>query len=348
MSIELKAIFERLAAGHDLTQTQARDCFERIMAGDLSDVVIGALLGAMLTKGESVDELVGAAEAMRASMTRITCKPGCIDTCSTGGDGVSTFNVSTTAAIIAASAGATVAKHGNRSTTRASGSTEVLQELGIDVEADRETVERCIAQAGIGYLNARKLHPAMKHAAAARAAIPTRTLFNLLGPLTNPAGARRQVIGVPKPDLVDKLAGALSRLGTDHAWIVHGAGLADLTVTGPTHVVEVIHGSFRRFDVSPESVGLRSASIESLQVASPRESARVVRAVLGGEPGPPRDHALMNAAAAVVVAGIAPTLADGVTVAAGAIDDGKAAETLNRWRSIAGRVGNSDHEDGAA
>ncbi len=344
----MKAIFERLAAGHDLTQTQTRDCFERIMAGDVSDVVIGALLGAMLTKGESVDELVGAAEAMRANMTRITCKPDCIDTCSTGGDGVSTFNVSTTAAIIAASAGATVAKHGNRSTTRASGSTEVLQELGIDVEADRETVERCIAEAGIGYLNARNLHPAMRHAAAARAAIPTRTLFNLLGPLTNPAGARRQVIGVPKPDLVDKLAGALSRLGTDHAWVVHGSGLADLTVTGPTHVVEVTPGSLRRFDVLPEGVGLRRASLESLQVTSPRESARVVRTVLAGEPGPPRDHALINAAAALVVAGIAPTLADGVTFAAGAIDEGNAGETLNRWRRIAGPAPNADHKDASA
>jgi anthranilate phosphoribosyltransferase len=183
------------------------------MAGQLNEAVIGALLGALLTKGECVDELVGAAQAMRGSALRVNCDADAIDTCGTGGDGISTFNVSTTAAIIAAAAGATVAKHGNCSSTRVSGSTEVLTELGIDVEADRGVVERSLREVGIGYLNARVLHPAMKYAAAVRQAIPFRTIFNLLGPLTNPAGVRRQLVGVPRPDLVERIAEALRRLG---------------------------------------------------------------------------------------------------------------------------------------
>ncbi len=337
MDSDLKTVFDSLSAGKSLTRAQARAVFGRIMDGDMPESVIGALLGAFLAKGECVDELVGAAEAMRANAVRIKCEADCIDTCGTGGDGINTFNVSTTAAIIAAAAGATVAKHGNRSTTRVSGSTEVLTQLGIDVEADPRTVERCLAEVRIGYLNARNLHPAMKYAAPVRQALPVRTIFNLLGPLTSPAGARRQVLGVARLDLVDKMAEALLALGVVHAWVVHGAGgLCDLTVTGPTTVVEVRDGALKRLTVTPEEVGLRRASLDTLLVGSPAASAEVIRSILRGEPGAQRDHALMNAGAALIVAGLAKDLDEGVALAARAVDNKNAAETLDRWRSIAG------------
>jgi anthranilate phosphoribosyltransferase len=333
-------VFQRLTDGADLTVEEARSVFERIMAGQLDEALIGALLGALLTKGECVDELVGAGQAMRASALRIQCDAEAIDTCGTGGDGISTFNVSTTAAIIAAAAGATVAKHGNRSSTRVSGSTEVLTELGINVDADRATVERCLREVRIGYLNARVLHPAMKYAAPVRQAIPVRTIFNLLGPLTNPAGVRRQLVGVPRLDLVEMIAEALRRLGTVKAWVVHGSqGLCDLTVTGPTTVVELRDGALHRFTVTPEDVGLRRGELSDLLVGSPVESAARVRAILGGEKSAARDHALLNSGAALVVAGLANALSDGVSMAAGAVDDGRALATLERWRTIAGLPG---------
>ncbi len=335
MHNNLKAIFSQLAVGHDLTRDQARWVFERIMAGELGEGAIGALLGGLLAKGETVDELVGAAEAMRASAVPVTCHAECIDTCGTGGDGVSTYNVSTTAAIIAAAAGATVAKHGNRSTTRASGSTEVLTHLGIDTEASVPTVERCLAEVRMGYLNARCLHPAMKYAAPVRQAIPHRTIFNLLGPLTNPAGAKRQVLGVPKLRFIEKVAETLGRLGVVHAWVVHGDGLCDLTVTGTTTVMEVRDGSLTPLEISPESVGLRRGALDDLLVDSPAASAAMITAILRGEPGAPRDHALLNAGAALVVAGLAQNLSEGVSRAATAIDDGAAMDTLTRWRAMA-------------
>jgi anthranilate phosphoribosyltransferase len=336
MDHRLRTIFERLAGGHDLTRGQARWIFERIMAGEMSPGVIGAVLGALFVKGECVEELVGAAEAMRAGTLRIDCDPDCIDTCGTGGDGISTFNVSTTAAIIAAAGGATVAKHGNRSTSRVSGSTEVLAELGIDVEADARVVERCLAEVRIGYLNARKLHPAMSHAAPVRQAIGIRTIFNLLGPLTNPAGARRQVLGVPRADLLEKMAEALQRLGAKHAWVVHGAdGLCDLTITGDTNVVEVRDGARTRFTVTPEEVGLHRAALDTLIVDSPRGSAHTMLAIFRGASGPARDHALLNAGAALVVAGLAENLNEGVAIAARTVDAGAAINTLDGWRKIA-------------
>lgn len=348
MDLDIKAIFDQLVAGRDLTREQTRWIFERIMGGEVPQSVIGALLGALLVKGECVDELVGAAEAMRASARRINCAADCIDTCGTGGDGISTYNVSTTAAIIAAAAGATVAKHGNRSTSRVSGSTEVLAQLGIDVETDSKTVERCLAEVRIGYLNARTLHPAMKYAAPVRQALGVRTIFNLLGPLTNPAGARRQVVGVPGLALLDKIAQALMKLGTVHAWVVHGAdGLCDLTVTGRTTVVELRDGALKRFTITPEEVGLRRASLDALLVNSPMASAEIVVAILQGDSGPQREHALINAGAALVVAGLAESLRDGVARAARAVDEGAAIDTLDRWRAIAGisvdRVAQEDH-----
>ena len=343
MDTEAKAIFEQVTDRQDLTREQARGTFEGIMSGEWSESAIAALLGALIAKGECVDELVGAAEAMRAKATRIMCDADCIDTCGTGGDGISTFNVSTTAAIIAAAAGATVAKHGNRTTTRKSGSTEVLRKIGIDVDADRQTVERCLGEVRIGYLNACALHPAMKFAAPVRQAIPVRTIFNLLGPLTNPAGARRQVVGVPRLALVDMMAQALLDLGARHAWVVHGDdGLCDLTVTASTTVVEVRDGRLRRFSVTPEEVGLQRCALTDLLIDSPAASADTILEILRAGRGAPRDHALMNAGAALVVAGLAKTLRDGVVKAGQAIADCSALRTLEQWRLLAGTSNKDD------
>lgn len=333
----MSEIFALLAARQDLTTAQTRFVFGLIMSGQLPDVVIAAFVGALLAKGESVDELVGAAEVMRANVVRIRCQGDCIDTCGTGGDGVNTFNVSTAAAIIAAAAGAIVAKHGNRSATRVSGSTEVLGSLGINTSAEPAIVEKCLREVGIGYLNAQALHPTMKYAAPVRRALPTRTIFNLLGPLTNPAGAKRQLLGVPKESLVETMAEALCKLGADHVWVVHGAsGLCDVTITGSTVVAEVQGGTVRRFTVAPADAGLSTAGLQELLVGSPEESAAVIRDILDCKNGPHRDHALMNAGAALVVAGLAEDLATGVAQAARAIDDGAAADTLQRWKSLAG------------
>ena len=333
---KLQTVLDQLRTGENLPRDLAKWVFDRMMSGEVDDGMFRDLLTALVDKGETVEELVGAAEAMRAKALRIKCDGTCIDTCGTGGDGISTYNVSTTAAIIAAAAGATVAKHGNRSTSRVSGSTEVLAELGIDVEAPAAVVEQCLAEVRIGYLNARNLHPAMKHAAPIRASLPFRTTFNLLGPLTNPAGARRQILGVPRPELQDKMAGALLALGAEHAWVVHGDGLCDLTVTGSTTIVEIRAGNLRRFEVRPTDVGLDDASVDDLMVATPEASAEAVLGILRGDRGPKRDHALMNAGAGLVVAGLAAELSNGVALAAGAIDDGRARETLAQWIRLGG------------
>jgi anthranilate phosphoribosyltransferase len=268
---------------------------------------------------------------MREVCTPVRCNRDCIDTCGTGGDGISTFNVSTTAALIAAATGVVVAKHGNRTNTRVCGSAEVMAALGVNIEADVPTVERCLDRVGIGFLYARKLHPAMKYAAPVRLAMGIRTVFNVLGPLTNPAGARRQVMGVSRLDQTESLARVLGELGAVHAWVVHGLdGLCDMTITGETQVSEWKNGAVRTFRVRPENVGLAQAARSMLLVDSPAASAEAVRAILNGESGPRRDHAAINAAAALVVAGVASDLSDGVDRARAALDSGAAAATLDR------------------
>lgn len=320
-----------------MSRDEARQVFDAIMAGVVDERAVAALLGAMAAKGETVAEITGAADAMRAKAIRIQCDRDCIDTCGTGGDGVPTFNVSTGAAIIAAAAGAVVAKHGNRSTSRPSGSTDVLSELGIDVDAEKDVVERCLREVGIGYLNARRLHPAMRFAAPVRAALPIPTMFNLLGPLTNPAGARRQLVGVPRPELVGLIAESLAELGVVHAWVVHGGGLCDLSIVGESIVAEVAPAGVRRFVVHAEEVGLHSAPLHTLLVRDGRESAQILRGVFEGKPGPACDQALLNAGAALVVAGRAGELASGVALARKAVETGAALDTLHRWRTMCPR-----------
>lgn len=324
-------LIEQVQRGDDLSQAQAREAFARIMAGSVDPAALGALLCALATKGEVVDELVGAAEAMRAAATRVRCAGACLCNCGTGGDGISTFNVSTTAAIIAAAAGAVVAKHGNRTNTRVSGSAEVLTALGVNIEADTGVLERCLADLRLAFLYAPRLHPAMKHAAPVRRAIRSRTIFNLLGPLCNPAGATRQVLGVSRPQHVPLMAEALRELGAERAWVVHGGdGLCDLTITGTTRVAQLDRGRISQFEVHPEDAGLAPARLEALLVDSPQASAEGVREILNGAKGPRRDHTLLNAAAALVVYGVAADLRDGVARATEAVDSGAARTRLEQ------------------
>jgi anthranilate phosphoribosyltransferase len=328
----LKDFLAQVIAGEHLTRNQARDAFTRVMRGEVEPIMLGAFLAALAAKGEQISELVGAAEAMRAAATPVRCGRPCLCTCGTGGDGISTFNVSTTAAIIAAAAGVVVAKHGNRTNTRVSGSAECLAALGVNIEADVSVLERCLEELGIAFLYAPKLHPAMMYAAPVRKAVGVRTVFNLLGPMCNPAGAARQVLGVSRPEHLELVAGALKELGSERVWVVHGHdGLCDITITGPTEVAELHAGAIRRITIRPEDAGLPVAPLGDLMVKTPVESAATILGILHGQPGPPRDHALLNTAAALVVYGIADDLSSAISVAQESIDTGKA---LGKLRSL--------------
>ena len=329
-----------LRAGQDLSRDQSRALFEQIMTGAVEPEPMGELLEALAAKGETVDEITGAADVMNEKVTRVSCDGDCIDTCGTGGDGISTFNVSTTAALLAAAAGATVAKHGNVTHTRASGSAEAMRELGINLDAPVPVLERCLRECRIAFLFAPHLHPAMKHAGPVRKKLGIRTIFNLLGPLTNPAGAKRQVLGVPEPELVDKIAGVLAARGATHAWVVHGDGLCDLTVTGQTQVAEVRDGRIKTFNVHPHDVGLENAGLGELIVVSATESSHVIRNILTGkDESARRDHALLNGGAALVVAGLADDLSAGVAQAQDAITSGAAGETLEQLVKLSNAEG---------
>lgn len=326
----MQAYLSQVVKGQHLSRRQAAEAFGRIMSGDAGEAEIAALLTALACKGESTDELVGAAEAMRAKVTPVACDdPDAIDTCGTGGDGISTFNVSTASAIVAAAAGATVAKHGNRTNTRASGSAEALSALGVDINADVPTVERCLRECRIAFLFAVNLHPAMKYAAPVRKALGIRTIFNLLGPLTNPARVKRQVLGVSRAELTEKIATVLGDLGAVHAMVVHGKdGLCDLTITGPSLISELRDGHVRTYMIEPDQLGLSQGSLADLKVDSPQDSAERIRKILAGKQGPDRDIVLLNASAALVVAGKVEELREGIARAAEAIDSQAAGRTL--------------------
>jgi len=328
----MKDMLNVLIRGQDLSEDQTHELFGQIMSGQLAEVEIAAVLTALACKGETPGELAGAARAMREKVQPVRLPAGVegIDTCGAGGDGISTMNVSTATAIVAAAAGATVAKHGNRTNTRVSGSAEVLGALGVNLDADVTTVEKCLAQARVGFLFAIKLHPAMKYAAPVRKQLGIKTIFNLLGPLTNPAGVKRQVLGVPKPELTETIADVLKRLDAIRAMVIHGhSGLCDLSVTGPSRISELADGRIETYRVDPSDLGVAVSKLDDLLVDSPDASAAAVRGVLAGEPGPHRDIVVLNTAAALVVADIASDLADGVRRAAEAIDSGNAQSTLD-------------------
>lgn len=328
--MNIQEAIAKVIEGADLSRDEMADAMNQIMSGEATDAQIGAFLIALRVKGECVDEIAGAASVMREKATPIVTKHDVIvDTCGTGGDHSGTFNISTTAAFVAAGAGLCVAKHGNRAATSQSGSADVLSALGVNIEASPETVSRCLDDVGIGFLFAISLHGAMKYAIGPRREIGARTIFNALGPLSNPAGATRQVVGVYSAALIETLAGVLGTLGSERAFVVHGSdGLDEMTLTGLTRVSELKNGSVSTYDVSPGDFGLAQASTDALKGGDADYNAEITRSILNGEEGPRRDIVLLNAAAAIVAGDKARDLNEGVQVAAEVIDSGKALEKL--------------------
>lgn len=332
---DLKGFLSIVADGGDLTRAQAAQAVDIMMSGAASEAEIAALLMGLRVKGETVDEITGATEAMRARARGVTAPEGAVDTCGTGGDGAGTFNISTAAAIIAAAAGAVIAKHGNRSVSSKCGSADVLAALGVGLEADEPTITRCFDGAGIGFLFAPRHHAAMRHVAPIRQAMGLRTLFNLLGPLANPANTKRQIIGVFDPKWLRPLAQVLVNLGAEKVWLVHGSdGLDELTTTGPSTVVEGSPAGVREFEITPEEAGLGRARPEDLKGGDAAANAAALTALLAGGAGAYRDVAVLNAAAALVVADKADDLKTGAELATKAIDSGRAQETLKTWVAL--------------
>ncbi len=334
----MKEVLGRIAAGGTMSEIQAEEVFEVIMSGDATPAQIGGLLMGLRVRGETVEEITGAARIMRSKALRVDAPAGAIDTCGTGGDGSGTFNISTAAAFVVAGAGVPVAKHGNRALSSKSGSADVLGALGIKVDADMALVRESLFENNIGFLMAPRHHNAMRHVGGPRVELGTRTIFNLLGPLANPAGTTRQVVGVFSVQWVEPIAHVLGRLGAEHAWVVHGSdGLDELTTTGPSKVAEFKDGVVRVFTVSPEDVGLARARPEQLKGGDAALNAAALKALLAGETGAYRDIVVLNAAAALVVAGKAATLADAARLAERTIDSGEAARTLDRMVAITNR-----------
>jgi anthranilate phosphoribosyltransferase len=327
----LTQAIDALAARRDLSSEQTADVLAEIMAGNASEAEIAAVLIALRTKGETIDELVGLATTMRLLATPVACdRDDLIDTAGTGG-GRPTFNVSTTAALIAAGAGCAVAKHGNRSATGLSGSADLLEALGVRIDLTPEAVAQCIDEAGFGFMFAPAHHGATRHVVPVRKELAVRTIFNFLGPLTNPAGATRQVIGVSDPAFLDTIAGALARLGAVKALVVSSEdGLDEMSTAGSTTVVEVDGPEIHSYALAPEDVGLRRGRYEDVAGGPPEDNAAVTRRIFAGEAGPARDLAALNAGAAIYVAGRADTLESGVRAAEEALDSGAAAEALDR------------------
>jgi anthranilate phosphoribosyltransferase len=325
----MKALLGRVASGEPLTRNEARSAFEIMMSGDATPAQVGGFLMGLRVRGETVDELAGGAQALRERMLKVHAPEDAIDTCGTGGDASGTFNVSTAAAIVVAACGVPVAKHGNRALSSRAGSADVLTALGVNIDADVALVERAIRGAGIGFMMAPRHHGAMRHVAGPRVELGTRTIFNLLGPLANPAGARRQLMGVFAGEWIEPIAHVLAQLGTERAWVVHGAdGLDELSTTGPSHVAELRDGAVRTFEVDPEDVGLPRARLDDLKGGDAATNADALRALLDGLRGPYRDIVLLNGAAALVVAGQADDLTAGLARAAEAIDSGAAKAVL--------------------
>ncbi|MBI1366996.1 MAG: anthranilate phosphoribosyltransferase [Alphaproteobacteria bacterium] len=326
-----RPFLDKAATGAPLSREQMRAAMALLLAGEASDIETAGFLMALRARGETVEEIAAAAEVMRAAALKVDAPEDVVDTCGTGGDGAGTFNISTAAALVAAGAGARVAKHGNRAASSRSGSTEVLEALGVRIDAPAETISRSIAEARVGFMFAALHHRAVANVANVRKALGVRTLFNLLGPLSNPAGARRQLMGVFSRDLVEPLAEALLALGAVRAWVVHGEdGLDELTTAGRSYVAEVADGAVRTFTVAPEDAGLARARPEDLKGGAPEENADALRRLLAGEHSPYRDIVVLNAAAALIVADIAPNLREGAAMAAAAIDEGRAARALSR------------------
>lgn len=338
LSDELKPYLERLGRGHMFDEAEAETAFGILMSGLATDAQIGGFLMALRVRGETVPEITGAARAMRARALRVTAPPDAIDTCGTGGDGRGTFNISTAAAFVAAACGLKIAKHGNRNLSSRSGSADLLRELGVAVEASVPVIERSIAEAGIGFMFAPRHHAATRNVANARVQLGTRTIFNALGPLSNPAMVKRQVMGVYDAALVEPLAEVLGRLGSTAAWVVHGDGLDELTTAGSSEIAVLAGGSVTRRRLAPEDVGLPRAAAADLVGGTPAENAAILRDILNGTRGPLRDIVLLNAAAVLTVGGRESDLRAGIALGGEAIDSGAAAGVLDRLIAVTNEV----------
>jgi anthranilate phosphoribosyltransferase len=330
------AAIGKLIDQRDLSEEEAAQAMRQIMEGDATPAQIGAFLVALRIKGETIEEITGCARVMREKATHIrSLYPNTVDTCGTGGDGSQSFNISTTAAFVVAGAGVPVAKHGNRAMSSRCGSADLLQALGVKIELSPELAEACLAEVGITFLFAPLFHSAMKYAIGPRREIGVRTIFNILGPLTNPAGAKRQIMGVPRQELTEPLARVLGKLGSTRAFVVHGAdGLDEITTTGETYVTALDAGTVASYTITPEQFGLQRASIGALAGGDAQENAAITLAVLEGKQGPPRDVVLLNAAAALAVSGATVDLKAGLDLAAQAIDSGAALDKLRRLQQF--------------
>jgi anthranilate phosphoribosyltransferase len=334
--MEMKDAIGKVVRSRDLSEDEAFSTAQIIMRGQATDAQIAAVLTALRIKGETQEEITGFARAMRAEATPVQCREAVlVDTCGTGGDGSGTFNVSTVSALVAAGAGCAVAKHGNRSISSRCGSADLFTSLGVNIDVPPETAGRCIDENGVGFLFAPLLHKAMKHAAGPRREIGVRTLFNILGPLTNPAGAKRQVLGVFDGALTETLAAVLKRLGSEHVLVVHGGdGLDEITLTGPTSVAELKDGSIGTYSIDPGDFGLKRAGAETLKGGDPRTNAAIALSVLKGEKGPARDMVLLNAGAVAYVGGKAASVGEGIRLAAESIDSGRAMAKLENLKRM--------------
>ena len=329
----IREAIAHLIEGRSISQAEAEQVMTEIMDGEATPAQLGAFLMALRTKGEGVDEIAGLARVMRARALRVEVEDpdSLLDTCGTGGDASHTFNISTTAALVAAGAGLRVAKHGNRAASSACGSADVLEAAGVTIELEPEQVTHCIDSAGIGFMFAPKYHPAMRHAAGPRREIGVRTVFNILGPLTNPAHAGHQLVGVPRPELVETIARVLGELGAKRAIVVHGAdGLDEIALSGPSILAEYRDGSVTVQEIAPEQYGLTHAGVDQIRSEDVASSHRIFTNVLNGEPGPYRDIVLINAAAALVAGEAAENLAEGLEAARESIDSGAARDRLER------------------
>ena len=335
----LKALIHKVADAKALSEEEMRTALEIMTDGHATQAQMGAFLMALRVRGETVEEITGAAQMMRSKMRRVTAPPGAVDIVGTGGDAHGTYNVSTCASLVAAGAGLKIAKHGNRSVSSLAGASDVLAQLGVKLDVDIPTVERAIAEAGVGFMFAPNHHPAMKHWAPVRAELGVRNIFNLLGPISNPASVTRQLVGVYSWQWVEPVAQVLAKLGAEHVWVVHGHdGLDELTTTGSTDVAEVRDGKVTVFEVTPADAGLPPAKLSDLKGGDPAFNAAAIRAVLDGQKGPFRDIVLLNTAAALIVGGKVEMLPEGVALAARSIDTGAARAALAKLVEVTNRA----------
>lgn len=329
----------KIVSGESLTREEAAQAMEEIMTGEATPAQFGSFVTALRMKGETVEEITGLASVMRAKANRVKYSGTLVDTCGTGGDGIGTFNVSTAAAFVAAGAGLKIAKHGNRAMSSKCGSADVLEALGVKIELTSEQVAECLDSAGIGFMFAQAFHPAMKYAGAPRREIGIRNVFNILGPLTNPAGASSQVLGVADKSIASKMAQALNNLGCAHALVVHGnEGMDELSISGPSTICEVTENGINTYIVTPEEVGLDQSPAERILGGTASENANIIKEVLSGVRGPRRDIVVLNAAAALMAGGKAATFREGIGIAGDVIDSGVAMQKLEKLVSVSQSV----------